>query len=95
MTATVKIKDRATPIMQKQLEELKGIMKKAYRVFLDHTPKRTGNAKRKTKLVNEDKIQANYPYAGALDEGRSKQSPEGMSKPTADFIKKEFKRIMR
>ena len=64
--------------------------KLAYPVFVDATPERTGNAKRNTNLKNRS-INANYPYAQRLDDGWSRQKPNGMTKPTAkwfaDYIK--------
>lgn len=77
--------------IQKKLEELP---KEAHQEFVKNTPIRTGNARRKTKL-NKDTIEANYPYAQRLDEGYSKQSPKGMTKPTEDFIKKRVKQILK
>jgi hypothetical protein len=44
-----------------------------------------GNARRKTTLKN-DTIHANYAYATRLDNGWSKQSPNGMSKPAMDAV---------
>ena len=51
------------------------------------TPRDTGNARRNTKLVG-DTILAQYPYAQRLEQGYSKQAPDGMSTPTIEYIKK-------
>lgn len=77
--------------IQKKLDELP---KEAHKEFVKNTPIRTGNARRKTKL-SKDTIEANYPYAKRLDEGYSSQSPNGMTKPTEDFIKKRMKQILK
>ena len=77
--------------MQKELKELPD---EAYKVFLQNTPVRSGNAKRRTKLVNKKEIKADYAYAEKLDEGYSKQSPKGMVDPTTDYLEKEFIKIM-
>jgi len=74
-------------------QQINRIPDEAYRVFKDETPKKSGNARNKTKLKNK-KIEANYPYAQRLDEGYSKQSPDGMIKPTVEFITQRFKDIM-
>ena len=67
----------------------------AYDFFRKQTPIRSGNARNKTRQ-NGKTIDANYAYAGRLDEGYSKQSPRGMSDPTVDFIQKEIdKRVRR
>jgi hypothetical protein len=58
----------------------------AYKYFRDHTPIKSGNARRNTHLVR-DTIQADYRYAQRLDAGYSGQAPAGMTKPTEQFIK--------
>ena len=68
--------------------------KEAYDVFRDNTPVRSGNAYRKTTLRNST-ISANYSYAEKLDEGYSKQAPDGMTKPTEDFIEKRMNQILK
>jgi hypothetical protein len=45
--------------------------------------------------LNGTQINANYPYAQRLDDGYSPQSPDGMTKPTLDFIKKRVNQIMK
>ena len=61
-----------------------------------------GNARRETRLEGRT-IHAEYPYASVLDQGRgfrdgqmrgSEQAPQGMSKPTLDFIKQRIKQIL-
>lgn len=75
----------------KKVEKLQNVsqsvMPKAYDFFKKITPKQSGNARRNTKLEKET-IVAKYPYAQVLDEGRSKQAPDGMSNPTSEVIKK-------
>jgi response regulator of citrate/malate metabolism len=67
------------------------VMKQALTVFVANTPKRSGNARRSTRLDNQDVIQAQYNYASKLDAGSSKQSPQGMTKPTIKEIQKLIK----
>lgn len=71
-----------------------------YTFFKAETPVRSGNARNKTKYKESRKkavIDANYPYAKRLDEGYSRQSPRGMSKPSIKQLQKEldieFRRI--
>ena len=66
----------------------------AYKAFVKNTPIRSGNARRKTRLQGKT-INANYPYAKRLDEGYSQQAPDGMTKPTEDFIKKRVAAILK
>lgn len=72
-------------------------------VFKQETPVRSGNARRRT-ATSKTKITANYPYAGVLDEGRgyrdgqmrgSQQAPDGMTKPTLDYIEKELQKRVK
>ena len=65
----------------------KEVMKPAYDYFKNITPIKSGNARSKTKLVNQD-ITADYGYAKILDEGKSKQAPDGMSDPTIELIQR-------
>lgn len=78
--------------IEQRLEEIqkrsdaKEVAKFAYDVWVKYTPKRSGNAQRNTKLVNEE-IRADYAYALRLDQGWSKQNGGvGMSKPTLDAV---------
>jgi hypothetical protein len=75
--------------VEKVLNE-KTLAREAYRVFRENTPVNTGNAYRKT-ILKDNTIEARYPYAQRLDEGYSPKKPEGMSKPTLDFIRKWIK----
>ena len=75
----------------------------AYQEFYRVTPvnkdpkaKNRGNAKRSTTLAG-NRIQANYPYANVLDEGRgfrdgqmrgSEQAPIGMTQPAIEALRK-------
>ena len=77
--------------IQKKLNQ---VPKEAYKEFVQETPIRSGNARRKTRLQGKT-INANYAYAKRLDEGYSKQAPEGMSKPTEDFIKQRVAAILK
>lgn len=80
------------------------VMPATYQEFLNITPVKTGNAKSKTKLVN-NQIQANYPYAAVLDAGRgyrdgqmrgSTQAPQGMTIPSQKVLAQEvYKYIAR
>jgi hypothetical protein len=62
------------------------LAKEAYKFFRSKTPIKTGNARRNTHLTGAT-IQGDYPYATRLDKGYSSQAPEGMSKPTDEFVR--------
>lgn len=84
--------------INKRLSELtkkltpEAMAKEGYKTFVPETPIKTGAARRKTR-VSGDTIHANYAYATRLEQGSSKQSPEGMSAPTIEavitYIKKQ------
>jgi hypothetical protein len=109
MSVTLTITNTVTSKLRSIQQKLNNIPKEAFKVFVDGygsfkgTPVKSGNAKRNTKLVGKQ-IQANYPYAGVLDKGRhmttrgmrgSDQAPQGMTKPTVDFIKKRVGQIVK
>lgn len=81
-----------------QLRYLRGELKKlpyeALNYFKDITPEDTGNAKRSTKLTPKGEIHANYPYASVLDNGYSKQAPQGMVEPLREWIDNRLKQIL-
>lgn len=84
-----------TPALKRIQQDLQNLPKEVYQEFVSVTPKKTGNARAKTRLANNRKIQAQYPYASRLDQGWSKQAPEGMSKPTREFMKSRVRQILR
>lgn len=79
------------------LEDLpKDVMKDAFKFYKQKTPIRSGNARNKTKLKGSGKvIDSAYPYAGQLDEGWSKQAPNGMTDPTIDYIDNQIDKQIR
>lgn len=88
------VKNLMTPELRRMQKGLDKLPNEAYNVFKDETPVKTGNARRRTRLQGEA-IKADYPYATELDAGKSRQAPEGMVKPTEEYITKRIKQIMR
>ena len=89
--------------LQKLEKDLNKLPQETFQEFKKNTPRKSGNAQRNTTLKN-DTIKADYPYAGVLDKGRhmtsrgmrgSNQAPEGMTKPTLQFLKKRLKEITK
>jgi len=78
--------------IQKVLDP-KNLTNVAYPVFLKNTPIKTGNARSHT-VKNVDEIEANYPYARRLDNGYSRQSPAGMTKPTIAAVRAYIKQTL-
>lgn len=86
--------DKITGATQRQKKLLAQLPDRAHKFWVKTTPERTGNAKRRTSLRGNT-IEANYPYAKRLDEGYSKQAPNGMSEPTKEFIDRAIRFILR
>ena len=85
--------NRIAPTLTRKQRKLNRVPNEAHDYFKSITPIDTGNARRRTRLQGE-KIKANYPYATPLDNGYSKQAPNGMSEPTIDFIQDLVKGIL-
>ncbi len=88
------VKDLITRDLTAKIRELEQVPKKVYIFFRAHTPIRSGNA-RKNTFLKGDEIQARYPYALRLDQGWSKQAPDGMTKPTQEYHKSLLDQIFR
>ena len=87
------VQDKITPDLQKKIRSLSEVPQKAYIFWRAKTPIRTGSARRNTKFQTGNTINADYPYAGKLNKGFSKQAPIGMLIPTIDYIKKIVRNI--
>ncbi len=85
-------------IFQRRMKALKKVpdqlLNDAERELKANTPKRSGNARNKTKLRG-DKIRSDYPYAGALDAGSSKQAPQGFTEPTLRYMAKHVDKLIK
>lgn len=90
-----KVNDGVTASLRRVQSELDRLPAQAYNYFVRITPKDTGNARRSTRLTNNKVIEANYPYAQPLDRGWSRQAPQGMTKPTEQFVKAQLSKIIR
>jgi hypothetical protein len=89
----ISIDDKLTPRIKRQRKELDNLPQEAYTQFKAHTPIRSGNARRNTRLVKDDTILADYQYAQRLEDGYSRQAPDGMIKPVEAFVKKRLDNI--
>ena len=62
----------------------------------DKTPVKSGRAKRGWKMKKQKKfsyrVSNRVPYIGRLDEGYSKQSPRGMTRPAAGEVLRTSRR---
>jgi hypothetical protein len=90
----ISIDDKITPDTKAKQKQLAKVPGDAFTFFKAHTPIRTGNARANT-FLKKDTIVGAYPYAQRLDDGYSKQAPDGMSRPTEAYIKKRLDAIMK
>ena len=89
----IKIGDNLTPVLAGMQKKLQQYPQDAEDKFVSLTPIRSGNARSKTRLVNNTYIDAAYPYAQRLDQGWSRQAPSGMTKPFEAWMKTKVKQI--
>ena len=92
--AVKKTRDSMTPSLKKLNKQLGKIAKVAYEHFRKITPKRSGNAQRRT-ILRKNTIVLQYPYGKRLDTGWSKQARKGMSKPTLKYLKSRKRQLLR
>lgn len=85
-------------VFNKRMGKLKQVpdqlLKNAETELKANTPIQSGNARNKTKL-RRNKIESNYPYAGRLDSGWSKQAPKGFTEPTIEFMDKNVDKLIK
>lgn len=86
--------DRITPSLRKIRQAMTRLPEQAAEVFVANTPKRSGRARRSTRLRGTT-IHADYPYATRLEAGSSRQNPQGMVRPTTRFIERQMNKIIR
>jgi len=89
-----KVRNEIAPRLREIERDLEPLVRNATKEFKKVTPKRTGNAKRQTTQKGNS-IDANYPYANRLNEGYSRQAPNGMTDPTIDYIRGFVRKILR
>lgn len=76
-------------------KELSKLPQESLKEFKALTPIRSGNARSKTRLQGQNTISADYQYAQRLDEGHSRQAPEGMTKPFEEWFEKQVNKKFR
>ena len=86
--------DKISTNVKKKIAQLDAVPAQAYTFFKAHSPIKSGNARSRTTL-KKDTIVAAYPYAQRLDDGYSRQAPDGMTKPTEAFVQKAVDKIMK
>jgi hypothetical protein len=105
ITFNIKIsRNLLTPALKKIRQDIAGLPQDLHRKMVDLTPIDTGNARRKTRLVNKKRIEAAYAYAQVLNKGRhmtargargSKQAPRGMTRPLREWYRQRVRQLLR
>jgi hypothetical protein len=94
ISADMKINDGITPVLKGMQKALKKYPNEALAEFVSLTPIKTGNARSNTHLSsNKEQIIAGYAYAQPLDDGHSRQAPNGMTKPFEKWVAAQSKKI--
>jgi hypothetical protein len=91
---TVKITNNLTPRLKRAQQRIQALPAAAFEVFVENTPVQTGNARRRTRVQGRT-IRAQYQYAAVLDAGASRQSPQGMIKPTLAWLRRVYPKQFR
>jgi len=85
------IKTKLDRALDKLVKETATVAKE---IFQKNTPKRTGNARKNwnTRLGKRDfELSNRVPYIERLDNGWSKQAPQGITKPSIKEIKRKIR----
>jgi hypothetical protein len=93
MRVDITINDNLSNALKEMRRELSQYPKDAQGKYISLTPVKTGNARRNTRLKNNNTIEAHYAYAERLDNGWSRQAPQGMTKPFEVWVRAKMKRI--
>ena len=91
MKVDARIFDKRMKELQKLPEHL---LEEALEFMKENTPSQSNHARDNT-VRRGNKIIADYPYAGRLDEGYSQQAPRGFTKPTIEQLQKEANDFVR
>jgi hypothetical protein len=93
LNISVAVKDGISKDLREKMRDLDNLPQEALLEFVALTPIDRGNARYNTRLVG-DTIRANYPYAQRLNEGWSKQAPDGMEEPWNKWMDQRIKQIL-
>ena len=94
MSTITRTQDQITPILKDLTKNLNKFPQKAHRKVVELTPVKTGNAQRHTRLINNSLIRGEYHYSGALNEGKSRQAPNGIVDPFIIWAEFEVLKIV-
>ena len=100
----IRIDDKINPGIDRLRRRLEQYPTDAVDQYRRLTPRRSGNARRKTRLNGPNRIELEYAYGEVLDAGRrrqggrmrgSTQAPQGMTRPFIRWINQYLNRFFR
>ena len=91
----MKVNARKFNQRMKKLSQLpEYLLDEALDLVKEYTPVKSGYAR--SQVVKQgNSIVADYPYAARLDEGYSKQSPNGFTEPTIEQLQRKTNTFVR
>jgi len=85
-------------VFEKRMNKLAGLpsylVDEALDITKENTPVASGNARNKT-IKKGNKIVSNYAYAGRLNDGYSRQAPQGFTQPTIEQLDDQAEKYIR
>ena len=85
-------------VFEKRMKKLAGLpsylIDEALEITKENTPVASGNARNKT-IKKGNKIVSNYAYAGRLNDGYSRQAPQGFTQPTIEQLDDDTNKYVR
>lgn len=91
----IKLNKRDVAALAKDVQDaIDDSLEDTYDYYKKATPIKLGNARRNTKFSATNKeIKSDYDYAGRLDNGWSKQAPNGFTKQSYAFLKRRLGKL--
>lgn len=75
--------------------DLKNLPREFLPIVRRETPIDTGRARQSTVIHDQNTIRSDYPYAGRLNRGWSRQAREGFVKPSLIWLYRRIRQIFR
>jgi hypothetical protein len=76
----------------RQQRDLKRLPKEFHQEVVDNTPIDRGHARNNT-ILRGTTVRSNYAYAKRLNEGWSKQAPQGFVQPALEWLRQRIQQI--
>jgi hypothetical protein len=95
ISTTIRVTNTTSQDLKKFKKSFDAYPDQALEMFRLLTPKRSGNARRRT-VLSGDQIEANYPYAQRLEDNWSPQTRgQGILRPFERWARRRIAQIMK